>query len=182
VVQVKSALKAGQSAMNDLRLAVFQHIQKLSLNYFDQTHQGRIISRADSDIDSLDRLLTWGASQLLASMVTLLGVFLLMLQFDWLLCLAVSAVIPPLAWATRWFHVNAMQAYRRMRQQNAVVTSAIAEGVNGVRVVQAFAREETNLELYSEMTSELKDRAVHVAKIFILTCHWLDCCRAWRPW
>ena len=62
--QVKTAIRAGQGAMNDLRSAVFGHIQKLSLNYFDKTHQGRIISRADTDIDSMDRILTWGANQL----------------------------------------------------------------------------------------------------------------------
>ena len=76
--------------MNDLRLAVFEHIQRLSLNYFDKTHQGRIISRADTDIDSLDRILTWGANQLLASALTLFGVVALMVQYDWRLCLAVG--------------------------------------------------------------------------------------------
>src|SRR5215468_3967430 len=63
--QVKSAIAVGQRAMNDLRLEVFEHIQRLSLNYFDRTHQGRILARADTDIDSLDRILTWGANQLL---------------------------------------------------------------------------------------------------------------------
>src|SRR5215510_3059253 len=79
VAQVKTAIAVGQGAMNDLRLAVFEHIQRLSLSYFDKTHQGRIISRADSDIDSLDRVLTWGANQLLASALTLLGVMVLLL-------------------------------------------------------------------------------------------------------
>src|SRR5256885_13004011 len=72
VVQVKSAIAIGQGAIEDLRLAVFEHIQRLSLNYFDQTHQGRIINRADSDIEALDRIMTWGANQLLASALTLL--------------------------------------------------------------------------------------------------------------
>src|SRR6185503_12459730 len=72
--QVKSAIAIGQGAMNDLRQAVFEHIQRLSLNYFDKTHQGRIISRADSDIESLDRIMTWGANQMLASVLTLAGV------------------------------------------------------------------------------------------------------------
>src|SRR5438876_2730989 len=49
VAQVKSAIRVGQGAMNDLRLTVFEHVQKLSLNYFDKTHQGRIIARADTD-------------------------------------------------------------------------------------------------------------------------------------
>src|SRR5258705_8107133 len=87
VAQVKSAIAVGQGAMNDLRLAVFEHIQRLSLNYFDKTHQGRIISRADSDIDALHRVLTWGANQLLASALTLLGVVLLLVQYDRRLCL-----------------------------------------------------------------------------------------------
>ncbi|HZO85609.1 MAG TPA: ABC transporter transmembrane domain-containing protein, partial [Verrucomicrobiae bacterium] len=58
--QVKGAIAIGHGAMNDLRQCVFEHIQRLSLNYFDRTHQGRIISRADSDIESLDRIMTWG--------------------------------------------------------------------------------------------------------------------------
>src|SRR3989454_1007041 len=111
VAQVKSAIAVGQGAMNDLRLAVFEHIQRLSLNYFDKTHQGRIISRADSDIDSLDRVLTWGANQLLASALTLLGVVGLMLQYDGRLCLAVSVAIQPLAVAPRLFHKYGMKPY-----------------------------------------------------------------------
>src|SRR5436190_634437 len=94
--QVKSALAIGQRAMNDLRLEVFEHIQRLSLNFFDRTHQGRILARADTDIDSLDRILTWGANQMLTSVLTLVGVIILMLQYDWRLCLAVSLVLPPL--------------------------------------------------------------------------------------
>ena len=119
VAQVKSAIAVGQGAMNDLRLAVFEHIQRLSLNYFDKTHQGRIISRADTDIDSLDRIMTWGANQLLASGLTLIGVITLLLQYDWRLCLAVSIVLPPLAIATRMFHIHGMQAYRKVREQSS---------------------------------------------------------------
>src|SRR5437763_2015730 len=104
IVQVKSAIAIGQGAMNDLRLSVFEHIQKLSLNYFDKTHQGRIINRADGDVDSLDRIMTWGANQMLSSLLTLGGVIVLMLQYDWRLCLAVTvAAVPPLWMATRLF-------------------------------------------------------------------------------
>ena len=82
IIQVRTSIETGQGAMNDLRLAVFEHIQRLSLNYFDRTHQGRIIARADSDVDSLDRVLTWGAGQALSSLVTLVGVIVLMVQYD----------------------------------------------------------------------------------------------------
>jgi ATP-binding cassette subfamily B multidrug efflux pump len=166
IAQVKSAIRVGQSAMNDLRFAVFDHIQRLSLNFFDRTHQGRIISRADTDIDSLDRILTWGANQLLASALTFCGVVVLMLQYDWHLCLAVSTVIPPLAIATHLFQVRAMKAYRKMREQSSRITAALAENISGVRVVQAFGREETNLGHFQEIHSVYADSALAASKIF----------------
>src|SRR5436190_11665502 len=164
--QVKSAIAVGQGAMNDLRLAVFEHIQRLSLNYFDKTHQGRIISRADTDIDSLDRVLTWGANQLLASALTLVGVVVLMLRYDWRLCLAVSVVIPPLAVATGLFHKYGMKAYRELRVQTSRITGAMAENIAGVRVAQAFAREEENLLRFQQLQGVYFDRFLVVARIF----------------
>ena len=117
VMQVKTAVAIGHGAMEDLRLAVFEHIQRLSLSYFDKTHQGRIIARADTDIETLDRLLTWGANQVLSSGLTLAGALALMLQYDWRLCLATSVVLPPLWLATRLFHTHGMKAYRRLREE-----------------------------------------------------------------
>lgn len=166
IVQVKSAIAVGQGAMNDLRIAVFEHIQKLSLSYFDKTHQGRIINRADSDIDSLDRVLTWGANQMLASALTLGGVIVLLVRYDWRLCLAVSVVIPPLAVATWLFHHFAMRAYRKMREQASRITSALAENISGVRVVQAFAREDENLMRFQAIHEVYGERVLVVARIF----------------
>jgi ABC-type multidrug transport system fused ATPase/permease subunit len=165
VAQVKSAIRVGQRAMNDLRLAVFEHIQRLSLSFFDQTHQGRIISRADTDIDSLDRILTWGANQMIASLFTFCGVILLMLQYDWRLCLAVSTVIPPLAIATHLFQKRAMVAYRKIREQASRITGALAENIHGVRVVQAFGREQENLRRFEEINEVYADRALVASRI-----------------
>ncbi len=166
VVQVKSAIAIGQGAMNDLRLAVFEHIQKLSLNYFDKTHQGRIINRADGDVDSLDRIMTWGANQMLSSVLTLVGVLALMLQYDWRLCLAVSVVLPPLWIATRLFQVHGMRAYRSLREQTSRITAALAENIAGVRVAQAFSREEENLARFQQVQGIYFDRFLVAARIF----------------
>jgi ATP-binding cassette subfamily B multidrug efflux pump len=166
VLQVKSAIRVGQQAMNDMRLAVFEHIQRLSLSFFDRTHQGRIISRADTDIDALDRILTWGANQLIASAFTFLGVIVLMLQYNWRLCLAVAVVLPPLAIATQLFQRHAMLAYRKMREQASRITAALAENINGVRVVQAFGREDRNLQQFDELNEGYAERALVASKIF----------------
>lgn len=166
VVQVKSAIRVGQGAMNDLRMEVFEHIQRLSLNYFDRTHQGRIINRADTDIESLDRIMTWGANQLLASGLTLVGVMVLLMRYDWRLCLAVSIVIPPLVQATRMFQRYGMQAYRKMREQSSRLTAALAENISGVRVVQAFSREDHNLSRFQVLNDVYGDRVLVAARVF----------------
>jgi ABC-type multidrug transport system fused ATPase/permease subunit len=166
VAQVKSAIRVGQGAMNDLRLAVFEHIQKLSLNYFDKTHQGRIIARADTDIDSLDRIMTWGANQTLASLMTLAGVIALMLRYDWRLCLAVSLVLPPLFVATRLFHKFGLAAHRKVRAQTSRLTAAMAENIAGVRVVQAFSREEENLSRFQQLHETHNELALAAARVF----------------
>ncbi|MBI3878691.1 MAG: ABC transporter ATP-binding protein [Verrucomicrobia bacterium] len=166
VAQVTSAITVGQGAMNDLRMAVFEHIQKLSLNYFDKTHQGRIIARADTDIESLDRILTWGATQMLGSALTLVGVVALMLQYDWRLCLAVSAVLPPLAIASRIFHTKGMAAYRKVRAQSSRLTAAMAENIAGVRVVQAFTREEENLGRFEELHETYNSHVLAASRVF----------------
>jgi ABC-type multidrug transport system fused ATPase/permease subunit len=166
VAQVKSAIRVGQGIMNDLRMNVFEHIQRLSLNYFDKTHQGRIINRADADIDAMEQVLTWGANQMLGSALTLVGVLVMMLYANWRLCLVVSTVLPPLAIATYLFQKYIMEAYRDVRRQSSRLTASLAENISGVRVVQAMGREDENLESYQIQGAILTDRAYDVARIF----------------
>jgi len=166
VAQIKSAIRVGQGMMNDLRLNVFEHIQRLSLNYFDKTHQGRIINRADSDISALDQVLTWGVNQLLGSVLTLVGVITMMLLVNWRLCLLVSLVLPPLAISTYFFQKFIMKAHRNVRMQNSRMTASLAENISGVRVVQAMGREDENLENYEALGETYTARAYDVARIF----------------
>jgi ABC-type multidrug transport system fused ATPase/permease subunit len=165
IAQVRSAIATGQGAVNDLREAIFEHIQRLSLSYFDKTHQGRIIARADTDLSALDEVMTWGANQFLASILTLAGAIFLMLQYDWRLCLAVSLVLPVLAVATHLFHKHGMRAYRAIRQQASRLTASLAENISGVRLVQALAREDYNLERFGELHEVYRARALAGARI-----------------
>ena len=166
VIQVKSAIGVGWGVMNDLRLQVFEHIQRLSLSYFDKTHQGRIINRADADIDAMEQVLTWGANQFIASTLTLVGVFFVLAHYDWRLCLTVSVVLPPLAIATYLFQKYIMQAHRQVRRQSSRLTASLAENISGVRVVQAMGRESENLDKFQELHEVYTDRAYNVARIF----------------
>ncbi|MEI8340448.1 MAG: ABC transporter ATP-binding protein [Verrucomicrobiota bacterium] len=166
VAQVRTAIRVGQGIMNDLRMEVFEHIQRLSLSYFDKTHQGRIINRADADIDALEQVLTWGGNQLLASAMTLAGVLFMLMHYDWRLCLAVSMVLPPLAVATYLFQKYIMEAHRGVRQQSSRLTASLAENISGVRVVQAMGREDENLERFQGLHQIFVDCNYKVARIF----------------
>jgi ABC-type multidrug transport system fused ATPase/permease subunit len=152
--------------VNDLRETIFAHIQRLSLSYFDKTHQGRIIARADTDLSALDEIMTWGANQFLASTLTLAGVVILMLQYDWRLCLAVSLVLPALGYSTHLFQKRGMRAYRAIRQQASRLTASLAENISGVRLVQALAREDYNLQRFEELHETYRHRALAGARIF----------------
>ncbi|MFQ3577984.1 MAG: ABC transporter ATP-binding protein [Verrucomicrobiia bacterium] len=166
VANVTNAATSGQSAVNDLREDVFRHIQTLSLSYFDKTHQGRIIARADSDISNLEHIMTWGANQIVSSLLTLTGALVVMLNYDARLCLAVSLVLPPLCVATWLFRKYGTRAHRRVREQNARLTSAFAETISGVRVVQSMVREDFNLAWFLGLHREYTARAIESARIF----------------
>ena len=74
-----------------------------------------------------------GANQMLASVLTLIGVVILMVQYDWRLCLATSLVLPPLWMSTRLFHRHGMEAYRKLRYQTSRITAALAENIAGIQ-------------------------------------------------
>jgi ATP-binding cassette, subfamily B, multidrug efflux pump len=90
----------------------------------------------------------------------------LMLQYDWRLCLAVSLVLPPLVVATRLFHVYGLSAHRKVRAQTSRLTAAMAENIAGVRVVQAFSREEENLNRFQQLHQTHNELALDAARVF----------------
>lgn len=151
VVQVRSMARCGQRIVNDVRLSIFRHLQALSMGYFDQTKQGRIIARVDSDVDALEHTVTWGGGLMLRSALTLVGALYFMSRYDLRLGLSVGAIVPAMLVATEVFRRKGMQAYRRIREGVSNLTTALAENITGVRVVQAFAREEQNLETFREI-------------------------------
>ena len=88
--------RAGQLAMHDLRVALFSHIQRLSLSFFDRNPVGRLMSRLTNDVDSLNELLTSGGLAILSDAVTIVGIAVALVLLSWQLALVTFLVIPPL--------------------------------------------------------------------------------------
>jgi ABC-type multidrug transport system fused ATPase/permease subunit len=140
----------GERVIFDLRRALFAHIQKLSLDFFSQQKTGWIVSRLTNDIDALDQLVTDGVTTLVTSSLTLVGAVVFLFILDWRLALAVLIILPPVVVATLVFRTHSARSYAKVRDKIAAVSAHLQESIAGVRVVQAFRRERSDYERFTE--------------------------------
>jgi ATP-binding cassette subfamily B protein len=131
----------GERALADLRTDLFEHLQELSLGYYERNRTGAIISRITNDVEALDQLVTDGLSSLVQNSLLLVGTAVVLFLLDWRLALATLVVLPLMAGATVWFRTRSNRAYRRVRERLGLVTATLAEDISGMRVVQSFTRE-----------------------------------------
>jgi ATP-binding cassette subfamily B protein len=137
-----------------LRIRIFSHLQRLSVDYYDQEMAGRIMTRMTTDVDALSQLLQSGLIQALVSILSFFGVLVALFVFDWPLMLSVAVVIPPLAIATAWFRRHSDRAYGRARESIATVNANFQENLSGVRVAQAYVREDKNIGNFRQVGRE----------------------------
>jgi ABC-type multidrug transport system fused ATPase/permease subunit len=134
----------GERMLADLRTAIFAHIQRLHLGFFERTPAGVVISRMTNDIDAMNSMVTDGPTTLVQNTLTLVGSAAVLLVLDWRLALATLTVFPAMAVGTAVFRRYSARAYRRTRERMGEVTASLQEDISGVRVVQAFRREDAN--------------------------------------
>jgi ATP-binding cassette, subfamily B, bacterial len=146
----------GERMLADLRSYLFRHLQRLSLGFFERTRAGVIISRLTNDVEALDQLVTDGVSTLVQSTLTLGGTAILLFVLDWRLALATLAVIPVMSVATALFRRYSTRAYRAVRERLGLVTATLAEDIAGMRVVQAFTREQANIANFREVSDRYR--------------------------
>lgn len=158
--------RLGQKVLNEIRKEVFNHVQRLSMDYFDRTPQGRIIARADTDIDSMEHIMTWGAVLLFDAFVNLLGALYFMSRYSAKLCLSVSFSIVVMLIATNIFRKAGIEAYRKVRETSARITSYLAESISGIRIIQSFVRENANSSQFSKITGDHMKNNINSAKIW----------------
>jgi ATP-binding cassette, subfamily B, multidrug efflux pump len=131
----------GQRVMRDLRAALFAHLQRLPVAYFDRNPVGRLVTRVTSDVEALNELFTAGVVSGLGDLFTLIAIGAMMLAVDWRLALAAFVVIPFIAFASRAFQARVRGAYRDIRTRLARINAFLQERLSGMRVVQLFGRE-----------------------------------------
>ncbi|WP_030539790.1 ABC transporter ATP-binding protein [Sphingobium sp. DC-2] len=146
--------------LNDLRTRVFAHVQRLSVGYFDRTKAGRIIARADRDVDTLEPLLIQGPPEFLSAVLRLcLSGFLLWLIAPALLA-GLAAVVPVLVAATFLFKRVAQRSWARVAENRSRFTAHLVETVAAVRLIKQSGRDRENLAKYQGLLEDFNSSLI----------------------
>jgi ATP-binding cassette subfamily B protein len=147
----------GERILADLRVRLFEHLQRLSLGFYERNRAGVIISRLTNDVEAIDQLVTDGVTSLVQNSLTLLGTAIILFILDWRLALATCSVIPLMGVATAIFRTRSARAYAAVRERLGLVTATLAEDIAGMRIVQAFTREQPAFENFRKVALHYRD-------------------------
>ncbi len=142
--------KAGEGFLRDLRVAVFDRLQAQSMAFYDRNKAGVLVARMTADIESMGELIQWGLLQFVAAGLLLVMTLLLMMALSWQLTLVALVVLPMLIAASVKFQRDSNKAYLDVRERVGQNLSAMQEGIAGVRVIQAYHRENEQVRRFTE--------------------------------
>ncbi len=169
-LRVRIMSRVGQYVLYDVRTAMFNHLQKLSLSFYNRYSVGRVITRVVNDVGTLREFITWAVLAIVRNLLGIAGTMAAMLTLNLKLSLLTFIVLPVMIWATVIFREAARRNYRKVRAAVSWANSTLAENINGVRVVQAFSRQERNYKTFSEYVNryfyETSLDAAKVASIY----------------
>jgi len=144
----------GERLLYSLRVKLFAQLQRLGLDFYERELSGRIMTRMTTDVDALSSFLQTGLVTMVSSVLTFFGVLAALLIINLRLGLAVLCIFPVLVVATLVFRAKSSKAYAESRERVAMVNANFAENVAGLRVTQAFRREQANREKFGALSQK----------------------------
>ncbi|HZE07895.1 MAG TPA: ABC transporter ATP-binding protein [Gemmatimonadaceae bacterium] len=158
----------GQRVMRDLRMEIFEHLQRLSVSYFDRNPAGRLITRVTSDVETLNELFTSGVVSGLGDLFTLAAISVAMVLMDWRLAIASFAVIPFVVLVSGLFRKGVRNTYRDIRVRLARINSFLQERLTGMRIVQLFGQEQREAQRFDELNRSHLDANLKSITVYAL--------------
>ena len=143
--------RMGQLIMYDLRNALFAHLHRLPMRFFDRNPVGRLMTRLTSDVEALNEMLTTVAVSVFGDVALILYIVIWMFYANWRLTLVTFSILPLLVGLTLWFRRRSRQAHRRVRACVADINAFLQEHITGMSVVQLFNREEGEAESFKRL-------------------------------
>jgi ATP-binding cassette, subfamily B, multidrug efflux pump len=154
----------GQRIMFDMRMQIYQYLQRLDLRFYDRNPVGRLMTRVTTDVDVINDLFTSGVVSIFGDVFTLAGIMVVMLSMNWRLAIVAFAVLPLIVLVTQWFRRGVRESYRTVRRLIARINSYLQEHITGMSTVQLFRREARAYARFEQINQE--HRTANVESIF----------------
>jgi ATP-binding cassette subfamily B protein len=147
----------GQHVLRNLRVQVFRHIHRLSIGYFTKHEAGDVMSRITNDADTIQQVLSFALVSVVQGALLIVWIAVQMLRLNVVYALLALVVVPFMFFATLWFSTQARKAYRKVRVAVGDVNASLQENLAAVREVQAFGREDENIQNFAETNAATRD-------------------------
>jgi ATP-binding cassette subfamily B protein len=157
--------RAGEAFLRALRVRVFRHIQRQPLAFFDRWKAGVLVSRMTADIEAMSELVQWGLLQFVSAALLVTLSVVLLVALSWQLSLVLLLVLPIIAVATRRFQRDSNAAYLAVRERVGENLSSLQEGFAGVRVIQAYGREQEQSRRFRRSNRSLYRSHLHSLRV-----------------
>jgi ABC-type multidrug transport system fused ATPase/permease subunit len=156
---------AGQKVIYRIRTEMFRHLHLLPMSFFDSHQVGKLMSRVQNDVQQLQELLTHGILELITSVLTLLGIAIIMIIMNVKLALIMLITVPLMVCLVWIWQRYARKAFIQVRRAIATVNAQLQEDLSGVRVVQSLSREEENMDQFDQINRAHLDANVTAVKL-----------------
>jgi len=147
----------GHHVLRRLQTDVFEHLNRLSVGYHTRNESGDLMSRITNDVSTIQQMVSFALVQVLSSIVLIVWIAWTMITTNWVYGLISLAIVPFMAYATIWFSGQARKAFRTTRKEIGNVNAELEESISGVREVQAFSREDANIESFQSANAANRD-------------------------
>jgi ATP-binding cassette subfamily B protein len=147
----------GQYIMYDLRKQIFDHLQKLNIQFFDRNPVGRLMTRVTTDVDALNEMFTAGFVSIFGDIFVLAGIVGVLFWMNWRMALVLFSIIPLIILASAWFRRGARITYRQTRARIAAINAFLQEHISGMATVQLFNRETDEARKFEVLNARHRD-------------------------
>lgn len=159
---------AGQKIVKDIRVEVFEHIEKLSLGQFNKVPVGKMITRVTNDTNTLSEMYTSVIVSLIRNLLMMIVQFVIMLVINVKVTLIMATTIPFVAFITFGYRKLAREQYRRVRNENTNVNVFLQENLSGVKLTQVFNRENKKKDEFADANRKLRKEQLKELVLFII--------------
>ncbi|HEX4211067.1 MAG TPA: ABC transporter ATP-binding protein, partial [Candidatus Binataceae bacterium] len=146
-----------QYSLSDLRVALFKHVERLPMAFFDRTPVGRLVSRMTTDVDAINEMFSAGSLTLFVDLLTLAGIIVILFTLNVHLALWSLCAIPPLAIVINFFRIRSRKTYRQIRERLAILNAYLSESLAGMNVIQLFTRERESAREFDQLNRANRD-------------------------